>query len=184
MPSISRIDFRGARALRFLALVVMMYGVSSTTAFAACDEWMTAGGYITLVVATPGDGAFVNTNGNFGASGGIKRGKLWGSLNYVDHVRDMHVLGTKVTSYTCVDQFTREIRGLCKIDGSRTLYGYTLQLRDRGEPGRQDSFCLTLSTGYMAGGLLDGGNVQLHNSCLGCTGDMGGLCTTGSPSDL
>src|SRR5207244_3294497 len=36
---------------------------------------------------------------------------------------------------------------------------------DNGEPGRADTFTLTLSTGYTASGKLGGGNIQLHNPC-------------------
>src|SRR6185369_14148036 len=88
MSRIVRLDFRGARALLIFAsaAVALAAVVTPAPAASSCDEWMTAGGYITLVVATPGDAAFVNTNGNFGASGGIRNGRLWGSLNYIDHV--------------------------------------------------------------------------------------------------
>ena len=43
------------------------------------------------------------------------------------------------------------------VDGS-----YVLVVSDNGEPGRDDTFSLTLSTGYVASGVIDGGNIQLH----------------------
>ncbi len=152
-----------------------------------CSESVTAGGFVVLTVP-PGDGEFPNNNGNFGASGFVTDGKFSGSLNYIDHQTGMHVQGTGVTSLSCVDKFTREIRGTCKIDGRRG-FTYTLTLRDMGEPGVDDHFCLTLSTGYVAGGLLRGGNVQLHGSCLtgaACQLDppVTPLCGTGLPDDL
>jgi len=41
-----------------------------------------------------------------------------------------------------------------------------VDIADNGEPGRDtDTFTLTLSTGYSAGGVLNGGNIQLHSPC-------------------
>jgi hypothetical protein len=39
---------------------------------------------------------------------------------------------------------------------------------DQGEPGRNDTFDLTLSTGYHASGTLAGGNIQVHTKPTGC----------------
>jgi len=40
--------------------------------------------------------------------------------------------------------------------------GYTVDVTDAGEPGRDDTFSITLSTGYSASGTLAGGNIKLH----------------------
>ena len=38
-----------------------------------------------------------------------------------------------------------------------------VDVSDAGEPGRDDVFALTLSTGYAASGTLQGGSIQMHN---------------------
>jgi hypothetical protein len=126
-------------------------------------------------------------NGNFGVGGGIRSGAFWGHLNYVDHDTGMHVQGTGVTAYTIIDDATRRIEGSCLIDGVDAGYSYVAVVRDLDEPGWNDTFCLTLSTGYAASGDLGGpnrtggGNIQLHKNCPGpppgadaCNGGRGG----------
>lgn len=122
----------------------------------ACGK-LTGGGFI---VGTPsGD------HGSFGVSGGIRRGEFWGHLNYIDHGTGMHVTSTAVTGFSVIDAVTRQIDYNVNIDGvpgtARVICA------DLGEPGRDDIFDITLSTGYHAGGDLGGaghggGNIQLH----------------------
>ncbi len=155
----------GAAAI-FLAL---NNGFSGTIAFAeadiscgtapatngACGK-VTGGGFIAT-----GSG----TNGSFGVSGGVRRGQFWGHLNYIDHGTGMHVTSTEVTSFTVVDSLTRQIDYNVSIDGVPGTARVVVS--DQGEPGRNDIFDITLSTGYHAGGDLGGsgaggGNIQLH----------------------
>jgi len=119
-----------------------------------CEDFFTGGGY--LFDTPSGD------QGNFGVGGGIKNGELWGHLNYIDHstTPGMHVKGTSVLSYDVIDATTRRTTGTCTIDGVDG--SYVLVVSDNGEPGRNDTFSLTLSTGYVASGVIDGGNIQLH----------------------
>jgi hypothetical protein len=129
---------------------------------------VTGGGFI---VTTLGDTNTVSTNtvsdahGSFGVSGGIRRGQFWGHLNYIDHGTGMHVSSTAVTGFAILDAVTRQIDYDVTIDGvagtARVI------VADNGEPGRNDLFDITLSTGYHAGGDLGGtrpggGNIQLH----------------------
>lgn len=124
---------------------------------AQCDrsrDFVTSGGWI---VAPSGRRA------NFGAAGGIKNGGFWGHLVYIDHGAGLRVKGTAVTAYSLVDAVTRHIEGTAEINGVPGTY--SLDLSDRGEPGREDTFSLRLSNGYSATGTLAGGNVQLHLAC-------------------
>jgi len=73
------------------------------------------------------------------------------------------VRGTAVTAYTVIDKTTRRIDGTAEINGMPGTY--SVVVRDVGEPGRQDTFDLTLSNGYKAAGTLIGGNIQLHKAC-------------------
>ena len=51
--------------------------------------------------------------------------------------------------------------GTAEINGGNGTYA--ADVADNGEPGRgRDIFTLTLSTGYTAGGAIEGGNIQLH----------------------
>jgi hypothetical protein len=44
---------------------------------------------------------------------------------------------------------------------------YQVDVTDNGEPGKNDSFAITLSNGYSASGTLAGGNIQLHKRHCG-----------------
>ena len=44
-------------------------------------------------------------------------------------------------------------------------FTYQVDVADNGEPGRNDTFALSLSSSYSASGTLSGGNIQLHLSC-------------------
>ena len=72
--------------------------------------------------------------------------------------------GTGVTEYVVVDAVTRHIEGTAEIDGQGG-FTYQVDVSDNGEPGRNDTFSLTLSNGYRASGRLEGGNIQLHQPC-------------------
>jgi hypothetical protein len=120
---------------------------------------VTGGGWI---IGTPS-----GEKGTFGMSGGIRRGEFWGHLQYNDHGTGMKVHSTAVTGF----QFdSRDPNGRI-INYNVTINGApgtaTLRVVDNGEPGRNDIFDLTLSTGYHAGGDLGGGrpgggNIQVH----------------------
>jgi hypothetical protein len=119
-------------------------------------DFVTGGGWI----ITPS-----GAKGNFGVGGGIKQGVLWGHLTYIDHGSGTQVKGTGVTRYGMVDATTRHIEGTAEIDGASG--SYTLDVADKGEPGSNDTFAIQLLDGarsiiYRAGGLLGGGNIQLH----------------------
>lgn len=120
---------------------------------------LTGGGWI---VGTPS-----GAKGTFGVSGGIRRGQFWGHLNYIDHGTGMHVKSTAVTGFQVHpnDADCRIITYNVTIDGAPGTA--RVIACDKGEPGRNDIFDLTLSTGYHAGGDLGGndpggGNIQLH----------------------
>src|SRR5436190_3263122 len=131
-------------------------GSAIPPAVRACDK-VTGGGFI---LGTPSGG-----HGSFAVGGGIRRGAFWGHLNYIDHDTGMHVQATAVTGYTVIDAVTRKIDYTVDIDGASGTA--SVMVADNGEPGRNDIFDITLSTGYHAGGDLGGagsggGNIQLH----------------------
>jgi hypothetical protein len=52
------------------------------------------------------------------------------------------------------------IVGDAKVDGEPTRY--RIELEDRGEPGRDDQLAIETDSGFTAGGVLAGGNLQVH----------------------
>ena len=117
-------------------------------------DFVTGGGWIT---GTPSGARAI-----FAVAGGIKNGGLWGHLTYIDHGSSgIKVKGTSVTSYEVIGPTWRRITGTAEVDGTDGV-GYTVDVTDAGEPGRDDTFSITLSNGYSASGTLAGGNIQLH----------------------
>lgn len=109
---------------------------------------------------------------SFGVSGGVRGTGFWGHLNYVDHDTGLHVRATAVTGYDTdpADSNGRIIR-YNVIIGTATGTA-TVRVVDNGEPGKDDIFEITLSTGYSAkgdlgGGRPGGGNIQLHKCSPG-----------------
>jgi hypothetical protein len=64
-----------------------------------------------------------------------------------------------------IDARTRRIEGTAKI--GKVAVTYQVDVTDNGEPGKNDSFAITLSNGYSASGTLAGGNIQLHKRHCG-----------------
>jgi len=125
---------------------------------ADCGKVM-GGGWI---VGTPS-----GAKGTFGVSGGVRQGAYWGHLTYIDHGTGMKVESTAVTGFQ-TDPSNANGRIISYAVNINGVAG-TAQVRvvDNGEPGRNDIFDITLSTGYHAAGDLGGagpggGNIQLH----------------------
>jgi hypothetical protein len=131
-----------------------------------CGDFITGGGWI---VGSSGGRA------NFAVAGGVRNGAFWGHLNFIDHDSRLHVKSTAVTGYQVVTDLTRDISFNVLIGG---VAGTAIvRVTDNGEPGRNDTFGIALSTGYTAGSSLGGdhpggGNIQLHK--LKCSGHQGG----------
>jgi hypothetical protein len=134
------------RALAFL--ITTMAGVAT----AQKADTVTAGGWI---IGTPS-----GARANFGLNARDPAAPS-GEVNYVDHGLHMHVHSTSITSYTIVDPTTRQITGTCTINGVGG-FTFTVVVVDNGQPGRRDTFSITLSNGYTASGTLQGGNVRVH----------------------
>lgn len=118
------------------------------------NDFITGGGWIE-------QNGSKNNKATFGVSGGIKQNEFWGQLSFDDHANSIKVKSTAVTGYVVLGPVTRKIEGTATINGTGS-YSYTVIVSDNGEPGRQDTFSLELSTGYQISGTLSGGNIQLH----------------------
>jgi hypothetical protein len=118
------------------------------------NDFVTGGGWIE-------QSGQKNNKATFGVSGGIKQNQFWGQLSFDDHSNSIKVKSTAVTGYFVLGPVTRRIEGTATINGEGS-FTYTVIVTDNGEPGRNDSFSLALSTGYSISGTLSGGNIQLH----------------------
>jgi hypothetical protein len=122
-------------------------------------DFVTGGGWIT---GTPS-----GARANFGVGGGIKNGGFWGHLTYIDHGTGLKVKGTGVTGYEVSGPVSRRIKGTAQLsDGSSVTY--EVNVTDNGEPGREDTFSISLSNGYFASGKLAGGNIKMHGEPSPC----------------
>jgi hypothetical protein len=119
------------------------------------SDFVTGGGWI----------APASSKDNFAVAGGIKNAAFWGHLTYIDHgANGPTVKGTGVTAYKVTGPTSRHIEGTAEVNG-QSGFTFKVDVADNGEPGRTDTFSLKLSNGYSASGMLDGGNIQLHNPC-------------------
>jgi hypothetical protein len=81
-----------------------------------------------------------------------------GNCSVVDHALGMQVKCLDVTSYVQSGSHGT-FRGNAEVNGAPT--GYRIDVTDNGEPGSGDTFVITTDGGYSAGGILNGGNVQI-----------------------
>lgn len=108
-----------------------------------------------------GGGRLTGPTRNFAVAGGIRKGEFWGHLLYINHGTRVKAKGTGVTEYTVVSATKRHIKGTCEINGEPGTY--EVDVDDQGEPGvGRDTIHLRLSSGEVATGSLEGGNIQLH----------------------
>jgi hypothetical protein len=126
------------------------------------QDWVTGGG---IIEASPGDTA------NFGFVAGEKRNELeFGHLTYIDSLAGIELHSLSIDSYTIIDAVTREFTGTATIDTLGTTATFTVTVADLGEPGRDDTFAITIVAAdqrtYAASGTLIGGNIQLHERKL------------------
>ena len=128
-----------------------------------CHDFVTGGGWINPTESS---------RANFGFNAGLKAGSSTpdGHLNYIDHGAGMKVKATSVDAYgRGLTATSRNFSGSAEVNGVAG-YTYSVDVADNGEPGRADTFSITLSSNgkqvYAAGGTLGGGNIQLHKPCL------------------
>ena len=155
------------------ALALLGAGVAVPTAAEAhwvqapCD-FVTAGGFV-----------FKDNNqrANFGAHGGCKNDEFWGHVNFVDHENQFHMDSTRITGYLFDPAMpnARDICGWGRINDQPEEVMFRVRLVDNGEPGKNDTFGITIDNWYSSGerfyrvssrklanGGPGGGNVQLH----------------------
>lgn len=119
-------------------------------------------------VCPPEESGFVTGGGTVGhdegaatfATFGFNARPGKGHINVVDHELGTHVQGDTVTAFQ-IDGDCATFSGAAMVDH---VGGYTYEATvcDNGEPGVNDTFSISTSSGYSNGGILSGGNIQLH----------------------
>lgn len=90
--------------------------------------------------------------------------KVRGVLSYVDYPARLFVLGNVTTLSIDRTTNTATFSGTAKISNrTGTRIGtYSVIVEDKAKPGKgNDTFAITLSTGYTASGVLQGGDIVI-----------------------
>jgi hypothetical protein len=113
---------------------------------------VTAGGWITVTGGKATFGLTARANA---------AGTPSGHLTYQEHVQNMTVKSTAVTS-VIVSGSCAQVIGTATVNGAPG-FGFEVNVCDNGEPGKgTDTFNIVMSDAYSASGTLGGGNVQIH----------------------
>jgi hypothetical protein len=131
---------------------------------------VTGGGYILNAAGLEkiAFGFNAQSNANENPSSDVK-----GRCNVVDTTPDPEVVdGVLIgnnTHITCLDVQTlvqtpthATFFGRAEVDGEQTTY--RIDVDDLGEPGTGDTFKIQTDSGYVAGGPLTGGDIQIHKT--------------------
>jgi hypothetical protein len=88
-------------------------------------------------------------------------GPITGNLRYANSETDRRVTSVEITSLT-ISGNTAEFSGSCLVNGT-TPCTFSVTAVDKGEPGTQDSFVITVvPDGTTEGGVISNGNIQVH----------------------
>jgi hypothetical protein len=82
-----------------------------------------------------------------------------GECNVIDHALELHINCVTVDSLV-VARHARGVLGQATLNDVPT--NYRIDVDDLGESGASDTFKIQTSSGYTAGGTLQGGDVQIH----------------------
>jgi hypothetical protein len=109
-------------------------------------------------------GGSINVAGGIGTFGfNVKRdatgAPIDGNLQYVNHASGANVHSVAFTTFA-VSGNTASFGGTCTTSGAPCTF--TVNVADNGEPGRNDTFDITVNAGPAEGGKLRGGNIQVH----------------------
>jgi hypothetical protein len=122
-----------------------------TTPPSTAGAKVTGGGWIDVV----------GGKGTFGLTAQAKDGQPSGNLTYQDHAQNRTVKSISITAVIVSGNCAR-ILGTATVNGTGA-FGFDVNVCDNGEPGKDsDTFSIDMSDGYSAGGILRGGNIQIH----------------------
>jgi len=88
-----------------------------------------------------------------------RKGKTQGNFTYSDPAAPLSFSATKLSSLVITGNHA-QFGGKAKLGKSKITF--TVDVTDNGDPGTLDTFSISVSTGYSAGGSLNSGNIQIH----------------------
>jgi len=121
------------------------------------------------VTITDGGWFIANNNdrANFGGNAQVINDTPQGQQEYQDQgpAQPMNVHSIEITATTCsADLTAASIFGKATIDGSGS-HVFRIDVTDMGQGGSNDTYGITLDTGYQSGQhLLSGGNITIHKN--------------------
>ncbi|MBX7131539.1 MAG: cadherin-like domain-containing protein [Fimbriimonadaceae bacterium] len=133
---------------------------------------------VTITVRQPGAQGFITGGGKFFQSGNkctfgfvakVQGNGVQGNLEFQDHGMGLNVKSDSVGWVYAPNLIDGYFSGTCSVNGTPG-YSYFVQIRDRGEPGRNDDLSVWLFDAagvqvYSSSGTLSGGgNIQIHGS--------------------
>ena len=89
-----------------------------------------------------------------------KKGKTQGNFTYSDPAAPLSFSAAKLSSLVITGNHA-QFSGKAKL-GKKSKITFTVDVTDNGDPGTLDTFSISVSTGYSAGGNLNSGNIQIQ----------------------
>jgi Beta-propeller repeat len=131
-------------------------------------------GYVAKIAAepaAPSAAGKVTGGGSVGVGGGVATfafsvqrktsgEPIGGRLQFINHATRVTIRSVSLTSLLIAGNVAT-ISGTCTEDGAPCIFEATVT--DNGEPGTSDTFLIAVSSGSPEGGLLRGGNIQVHD---------------------
>jgi hypothetical protein len=96
---------------------------------------------------------------SFGFEAQTNPNGLHATCTLIDHATKTQIKCTSIDTLVVTGTHA-SFTGNATVDGVTTRY--QIDVNDLGEPGTFDTFKIALSNGYVAGGTLLGGNIQIH----------------------
>jgi hypothetical protein len=98
---------------------------------------------------------------SFGFEAKLNPHGLHATCTVIDHAAPAQIKCQTIDSLVVVGTHAT-FTGTATVNGTSTHY--RIDVDDLGEPGSLDTFAIQLGNGYVAGGRLLGGNIQIHNN--------------------
>ena len=87
------------------------------------------------------------------------KGKVKGSFSYADSSAQLSFSTTKLSNLVITGN-QAQFSGSAKMGKQKLTF--TVNVTDNGNPGSADTFSISVSNGYSAGGTLTSGNIVFH----------------------
>jgi serine protease AprX len=128
----------------------------------AIDLKVTGGGKVHGEVP-PGDDNGIK-EATFGFQVATRGGEVSGYLNYRDHETNVSIRAVSIDSLSvAANQCSFSGQAEVQRNGTTTIESFTVTCEDNGNPGAGNDIFQIVTVSYSGGGVLTGGNVQIHD---------------------